>query len=138
MASNEANIKSTTTAALVEIRSIYRRQPPYTQYSTVQEELQRHLSISRAVNIASLQGYAKLLEESDYHVELTIMSRPERKTQRINSARHIFRQYKKDKSLPKEASFQDEMVYVSDINNDSWYYGGVCVCPIIRGAHLPQ
>ena len=122
-ASNEANINSMTIAPLAKIKGTYRRQPPYTQYRTVRKELYHYLSIPRAVNIASLERYAGLLKESGHHVELIIMSKPEMKPQRIKSARHKFRQCQKAKSLPKEATFQEEIVDVSDLNDDSCLWG---------------
>ena len=53
------------------------------------------------------------------------------KSQHIKSARHIFRQCQKAKSLPKEATFQAEMMDINDINDDSRYNGGFVFVPSI-------
>lgn len=48
----------------------------------------------------------------------------EMKNVRIKSAKHIFEQCKKSKSIPKEALFDQNVVDLSDIEDISRYYGG--------------
>ena len=132
---NDPNINSKTIAALVRSKGIYRRQPPYMHYRAIRKELLRHLSISRAGNTASLEGYAHLLKECAHHMELNIMTGLDMKSKRIKAATHISRQCQKAKSLPKEATFQEEMMDISDINDDSRCFG-FFVSHVHRGAHL--
>lgn len=44
---------------LVNSKGIYQRQPPYHHFRDVRVELNRQLNVSRALDMASLDGYAK-------------------------------------------------------------------------------
>lgn len=132
---NMPNINSKTIASIVKAKGIYHRQPPYTHYRAIRRELMRHLTTSRAVNMAALDGYTKILEDVGHKAKVYIFNGLEMKEQRLKAARHIFSRCKKEKSIPEEEVFNADVVDCSDINEQDRYYGGFIFVPSIA-AHI--
>ncbi|PXF49623.1 hypothetical protein BWQ96_00501 [Gracilariopsis chorda] len=123
-AAEDPKISVKSIASLVKAKGIYQRQPPYTHYRAIRRELQRHLTVSRAVGMAALDGYAALLRQQGHMAWIDICDGVEMKALRVKVAKHIFKQTVKGGALPKESVFDLGMVDVSDITDDGMYYSG--------------
>ncbi|PXF42487.1 hypothetical protein BWQ96_07796 [Gracilariopsis chorda] len=55
--------------------------------------------------------------------------------QRVKAAQHLFKQYKKAKKLPSDATFDRDVVDMTDISDDGRYYGGLLFVPSIAAAY---
>ena len=134
-ATSNPNILAKTIAALERAKKIYKRQPPDSHYRSVRVELLRHMDASRAVDMASMEGYAELLRNCGQTVRIFIVDGSEMKQQRIRSAKHIFQQCKNAKNIQEDAKFNEEVIDMSDIAEDGRYYGGLLFVPSVAARY---
>ena len=102
---DDPNVPCKTIASAVRAKRLYLRQPPYSHYRSIRTVLLRHFTISRAVDMAILEGYADALRGVGHKVEKFTCCAAEMREQRIKAARHIFEQCKKANDLSRDASF---------------------------------
>lgn len=110
--------------SIVTAKQIYTRQPGLRHFSAVKSEISRMMTASRLEEMATMEGYAVLLEELGHFVEIFTCSAEEIRQTRVKAARFIFRKLKKGGFVPEEASFDHRVVNCSDIVDGRKYYSG--------------
>ena len=128
-------LNSKSIASLVRAKQIYKRDPPKSHYRAIRREILRIMSAGRAVQMAAMEGYMKLLEGCGHKCELQVVTGIEMKAIGVKAAKHIFEQCKKGKTVPSNATFQEDMVTLDDIKDDESYYAGFTFIPSIA-AHF--
>ena len=134
-ATETETLNSKTIRALVRAKEIYKREPPVSHYRAIRREIPRILSAGRAVQMAAMEGYMKLLEGCGHVCTLDVISGVEMKSVRVKAAKHIFQQCKKGKTIPADAVFNEESVNVDDIKDNELYYAGFSFVPS-TAAHM--
>ncbi|PXF41162.1 hypothetical protein BWQ96_09129 [Gracilariopsis chorda] len=117
----DPNISAKTIGALVRAKQIYRRQPPDSHYRSVRKEIMRHFNACRAVDMVGLEGYAELFRKYGNTVRIYIINGVQMNEQRVKAAQHIFKQCKKAKKLPSDATFDRDVIDMTDISDDGRY-----------------
>lgn len=135
-ASSDPNITAAKIGCLVRAKQIYKRQPPDSHYRSVRLDILRHMTASRAVDMAALEGYAELLRSCGHTVRIFIIDGVEMKAQRVKAAQHIFKQCKKGKSIPADAVFSEDALDMSDISDTGKYYGGLLFVPSVANRYV--
>lgn len=125
------NISTREIATIIKAKQIYRRQPSQRHYRAVRAELMAHMTKSRAVQMAAMGGYMRLLRDLGHTAHLLEMTGVEMKAVRVKSAKFIFEQSKKAGLLPEHAKFDADCVVLDDISDASMYYAGFVFVPNI-------
>ena len=110
-------------------KEIYPTQPPYSYYRTRRRELSRHILTARAIDVATLEGYADLLRTVGHHVQIVIVSGKKMKAIRVKAAKNIFLQQQLANEINKRCVFDPNFVHVGDIDDGVRYYGGFVFSP---------
>lgn len=127
----DPNITSKHIARIINAKGVYSRKPSMAHYRSVRREVLRHMAASRAVDMASMQGYIDLLVSCGHRATLIVMTGVQMKATRLKAAKYIFDQKKKILAIPKEATFNEEAVDMSDIEDCGRYYGGFWFIPTV-------
>lgn len=121
----EPNNPATKIAQLVKAKSLFRCQQSITHFRAVCIEIQKHMAATRAMDIAALEGYAELLRTCGHTVRTFTVDGAAMKETRNKTARHIFNQFQKGNTIPKNAMFKKSVADLSDIQDDGGYYTGI-------------
>lgn len=122
-------------AAIVKAKGIYTRQPSSRHFYYVRQELLSIMQETRAEDMAGLLGYSRLLEQIGHTVEIVTCDGLEMKRIRVKAAKFIFQQRKRQGYVMANEPFDETIVDLSDINDESTYYSGFLFVPSIA-AHF--
>lgn len=82
-------------ANTVRAKSIYTRNTCMRHYRAVNQVLVSHMTKTRGVKMAAMEGYVGLLREFGYTVEMTVISGKGMKRIRTKATQYIFNQFRK-------------------------------------------
>lgn len=104
-------------------------QPPPSHVRRIRYELLSNLSLDSAVQMASMDDFADLLQKYGQKLELNVVTAVEMRRIRVKSAAHIFKQLKKGGEVDKDNVFDESLVEFDEINMKGRYYGGFIFTP---------
>lgn len=118
-------IHTKTIASIIRSKGIYSRQTFPRHHRAVGNKLLLVMKDRRAEDIATLQGYARLLNEVGHTTKIMDCSSARMREIRVEAAKHIYKQMQKAGSVPTDEPFDVSIVDTSDIADGRRYYCGL-------------
>lgn len=104
-------------------------------FCAVKDVLTTYMEYIRDIEMTSLEGYAELLRVEGHYVKLLMYDAREMRKVRNKAAEFIFRLCNKEGLVWDDETFDNAVVYLSNMQDGSNYYGGFVFVPSTSG-HL--